>query len=152
MYLDNIDILFSIMFREDKEYTKYKSLAVKLLPDLQESYEAKVGVLIAELRYFVSKHAESRKNEVEMFENCLQEAKKKTDLECVEMIKQFSKKEKEILISGITSKTKGEDVGDRMFEESHNVGLNKERKKQRKKLIDDLYNGLMEMEIIQTEQ
>ncbi|KAJ3037779.1 Dynein regulatory complex subunit 3 [Rhizophlyctis rosea] len=106
--LTNIDTLFDSMFNDDPDFQKLRLISPDHVHELREEYRAKFEVIVGELKHFVLKRTQEKKDEFEMFERCTKEAKGVMDDECVRELDRFQHLKKQLLRQISLSRTPDE--------------------------------------------
>ncbi|KAJ3041156.1 Dynein regulatory complex subunit 3 [Rhizophlyctis rosea] len=95
--LANIDTLFDTMFSDDPDFQKLRLVSADHIAELREEFRAKFEVVVGELRHFVLKRTQEKRDEMGMFHKCTGEAKSLRDGECVEELEGFMHLKKQLL-------------------------------------------------------
>jgi hypothetical protein len=81
--------MFDAMFNEDKDFERIQSVAPVQINDLKDQYRAKFEIVVDELKHFVLKRSEDKKEEINSLMACINGVMKETDSVSVVKIKEF---------------------------------------------------------------
>jgi hypothetical protein len=96
--MDNIDGFFDVMFSDDKDLKKFRILAAVELDEMQETFRAKINVVVNEMKHFIIKQHAIREEELKMFNRCLVDSKTEMDNQSIVRIHQFQRDKKKVII------------------------------------------------------
>ncbi|KAI8834562.1 hypothetical protein BJ741DRAFT_565416 [Chytriomyces cf. hyalinus JEL632] len=96
-HIEGIDTLFDDMFGTDPDFQRLLPVCLERTTDLQEEYRAKFEVVVNELKYFALKKRTEMNDEMNSFNECIQQTKIETDGECIAMLNHYSHFKKQLL-------------------------------------------------------
>ena len=95
-HISGIDSLFDIMFTEDFDAQKLLPIAPNQINELREDYKEKIEIVINELKHFVMKRSNDKKEEIKSIEICMKNARNDSDKESRKRLDQFMHDKKEV--------------------------------------------------------
>ncbi|KAH6601697.1 hypothetical protein BASA61_001901 [Batrachochytrium salamandrivorans] len=93
----HIEVLFDDMFGEDLDFQKLIPIAPSVISEMREEYRAKFDIVIKELKHFVLRKSQEKKEEIRQLNQCISDVKGASDDECTQKFHLFQHKKKEFL-------------------------------------------------------
>lgn len=93
-----LDNLFDSMFSEDFDAQKLLPIGPVQINELKEEYRTKFEIVVNELKHFVLKRSNDKKDEIQSLETCIQGVKNESDQEAAHRLNEFLHQKKEVCL------------------------------------------------------
>ena len=93
-HIFGVDSLFDLMFNDDYDFNKLLPIGPAQINEIKEEYRAKFEIAVEEMKHFVLKRSNDKKDEVKALMECVLRVKGEADKEAISRLDEFQHNKK----------------------------------------------------------